>query len=561
MPTRSSPFCLFMLALSCCLMATPASSSTFHDEVAAFRPAPDRDQVSHTGTARDGEYSSETSRLSGHYEARGDDGRFVVHGSYLLGDRDTRETARRLLTERLKQQALEKAGVYHAFEERLTARQRLTATSVLVSGGIVTIYDVQEEMRSVGHNQVEMRMQASASVDNSGLQQHIEALFDNHALAAANAHLQQENQRLRQHQATFSRPHRGDRAAASVNDPAASYASSATMVAPAYAFVSDGTPWLKDINLLHERDWVTAFGYPCGGGAGKPCYRPEGAGAIPQNEVSAVNHRSALMRAFDDAVSAQDARLQVRVDAQERTAAGVDYRVTVSGFRDLHGSLLAATELPFVNGELRPEQIADLNPWSALTYWAVADQLARQPLVLTVSAHGDIVPPGRQVTAESDTLASLHQPVLVPVMYNHDRSRAQIAAFSPLENLLWYLGGQHLSGLGLKAPVGALSLDGVRNESSTIPTGRHAAGNPVLQASREQRARARFRITDFDPQRGELTFYYASLDREPSVTNFSASLHFVDSDALFSLPLTRGNDGRRQLGVREATSIRVNDFF
>ena len=170
-----------LLAIAGCASSPAPSPATSVDDARAIteqRPTPERDQINHLSQLTEQGYTGNTSRLSGHFEMAAADGRYAVHDTYLLGDRDTPQIAKQHLMERLKRQALDQAGVYRAFEERLSADQQLAATSVLVSGSVVALHDVRETVRPVGEDRLEMTLTATAIVDSSGLQRHIDALYD-----------------------------------------------------------------------------------------------------------------------------------------------------------------------------------------------------------------------------------------------------------------------------------------------------------------------------------------------------------------------------------------------
>ncbi|WP_075881834.1 hypothetical protein [Vreelandella massiliensis] len=592
---RCSLLALTLALAGCASTPTPPTETPDADSgEVEQRPTPERDQITHTGLYQEGQYDGETSRLSGHFEKEAGDGRYAVQDAYLLGDRDTLQTARRVLTERLKKQALEQAGVYRAFEERLTEDQQLSATSVLVSGSIVKMHGVEEEMRAVGNDRVEMVMQAVASVDSSGLQQHLDALYDNNALAAANEHLQRENLRLRSGVTAKASPdgngqNRVSVSAAQVAAPDAP----ATMAFGAYKYAADLAPWLKKDTLapwLHDYnmsqmyalgtypyryDWVEAFevhdpshynmSY-------RSVYKPEGVEAIPQQYDALDSLRRKLSDDMSSLIDDYNAALDVRVLSRSPSpnGKGTRYKVAISGFSGFVESLLDATGLPFAHGQLTPEQIEALDPWSALNYWVLADKMALKPLMLTLRVNANMDAPGRESEA-----AAFHQAVLSPVVFNGNRRDASLLAFSPLEHYLWYLGGRHLPNMGLKAPQSAYEIDGERHSDSDIPSFRRDVTRKHMNnlgtyrevlngsahsmtASFHSKVLDWFQVEDYDPAEGKAIFAFTMPNDHPPIESLSAVFERKRSSEL--LPLAT-RDPRKQYSQRDMNIERYKWFF
>lgn len=512
--------------------------------------APERDEIIYHAALSGTALSGTTSRLAGHYERPATAATMRLGGTYLLGDRETPEMARQNLLDRLQREALLQSGAYQAVEERLSAQQRHSLERVSIAGSIVRARMLHEEMRPAGNGRSELFVEAAIEVDGSGLRRQIDALYDNHALRAASARLIEENQALRQRQPPYAAPSPAETPRATATVVADAPTAEARLQQDAHRNAHDVAVWLNDRNLLHSDDWVRAFDNPYR--YGKPTYQPAGAEAIPQDKMAMERLRRGLLAPMSALVRDYDKALAVSVLSREavaRKSSGLDntghgpgtrYIVEVTGFAGFRDALLAETGLPFSGGQLSPEQIEQLDPWSALSYWVVADRLVQQPLVLSLTAYSESAP-GRETP-----LGAFQQLVLAPAAFSHDRSTATPLRFTTLGAHLWYLGGSHLPHTGLVAPRGPYRIDGLTNQQG---------GSRYIRPLRAPE------VLSFDPAQGRAVFRFVREDGEPPITSLAASLEHLDSDVLFPAGAWENHMKSRDLSRKEARARRTGAYF
>jgi hypothetical protein len=465
---------------------------------------------------------------------------YFVSGSYLLGHYETPAIVRQRLLDQLRRNALHRAGVYQAIEERMTAQQQSSLETVLLAGNIVRASPIKEVMRTAHGGRGELYMEAEIEVDTSGLKRHIDALYDNHALRLTNDQLERQNRSLRRRidepERRWVEPSDQPRAAPAL---ARITQQSARLRTDRHREASDLAAWLNNRTLLHTSEWAKAFHRPAPNGA--MTYQPAGVTAIPQSATDLEGMRESLLGAMTAWLDNYNEALTTRITSQRSIATGTQYTVEVTGFDGFLDSLLSDTGLPFVHGQLTPEQIQDLDPWSSLAYWVVADELVKQPILLSLEVYTNTDGPGQETLA-----GAFQQMVLSPVAYSEDGSEAQVLRFNGLEAHLWYLGGVHLPNMGLMAPGKPYVLDSRTNR---------------VGSSLHERRLLEPEVLAYDPDKGRAVFRFVAPEKHPPIASIAATFDRRTGRSLFppSRWLYRGS--YQDLSQFEADRRRKEAFF
>ncbi|MGP9718974.1 MULTISPECIES: hypothetical protein [unclassified Halomonas] len=363
----------------------------------------------------------------------------------------------------------------------------------------------------------------------------------------------------------------------------------ADMPFSAITFAADLASWLKNDDLApwlrlegydpRQADWIKAFQEQPSDGRSRSrlTYQPEGVDAIPQTYADVRPLKRQLAQDVSRLTRDYNAALDVDIvkTAPSPHTQGTEYTVHVTGFDGFVEAVLEATGLPFTHGQLTPEQIQALDPWRSLKYWLAADLFAPSPLVLSLSVNADMEAPGSPTPA-----AQFHQVVLSPVAFGDNRREAALLAFTPLEHYLWYLGGQHLPDMGLKAPHAPFELEGQRHKTSKIPSFRQpiyhdhlgrldtyravrAGDASAMTASFHRRALTWFQVDRYRPDLGQAVFTFTVPAQHPRITDVSAAFEHVRVDDLMPVRnnwIGRG-DVRRDHSKRDIGIARYGRFF
>ncbi len=116
---------------------------------------------------------------------------------YLMGDGDSRVTARQVALEQIKRKASDEAGTYIQSTSTLTEGGELSETIQMIGASMVKLGEVQESLTVNKTGQVVLRVEAHVAIDDAELSRRIKALQQDKEKARQIAALQEENEALR----------------------------------------------------------------------------------------------------------------------------------------------------------------------------------------------------------------------------------------------------------------------------------------------------------------------------------------------------------------------------
>lgn len=584
-PIRPTLLAIAALLAGCTTTLDAPSTEVANSSPTAQRQAPalDRDVISQRSTLAGTELSSTLTRLSGRFGTEPSSQQVAVTGDYVIGDRETQALARARLVDQLKADALRQTGTYQAVEERLEDGRELSTQLIAMSGHLVSLTITEESLTVGDSGRPVLTITAEADIEGDALRAQLDAFYDNHALREANTRLLEQNQQLTQRRlGETSTP--SDRPAGASTTPADNGApeAAASMAFDGLRRPAAIAPWTLQPELaratLSPVERVISKprrAFQPLAGSTHNLYAPDGASAMPLDPLAKSQLDRSLQADINSLVGEYNEIIQVDIRSEPARWApgtpqerdwGTRYTVSVTGLEGFIPELLARTQLPFAQDQLTPEQIEELDPWSAQLYWSVAEALANQPVVLEFSVEGP----------DGEPLATSHQLLLGTVAFSQDRSTAHHLAFSPLEAISWWLEGRHIPAMGLKSPKDHFTIDGMRHPRSTItPLNREFRGLHVKEvATRDQIRAARepgvpgamqslrrpgINVESHDSARGTTIFSVVVPDDHPYIGTFTAAIQ--RPDRLTLQPWRTGEldmyDLRTQLSVREARAMRL----
>lgn len=138
----------------------------------------------------------------------------TVEVRYIMGDGDTRVTARRVVLEQIRQKACDEAGTFVQSTTSLLENGELQESVRTVSAAMVKINVLEEGLSVDPSGQAVLRISAATSIDDQELLNRVRLLYQDEAKARNIRRLHAENERLRR-QLSEIRTSLGAKAAAS----------------------------------------------------------------------------------------------------------------------------------------------------------------------------------------------------------------------------------------------------------------------------------------------------------------------------------------------------------
>ncbi|MGP9797017.1 hypothetical protein ACT3UJ_06630 [Halomonas sp. 86] len=136
---------------------------------------------------------------------------YTIADSHVLHGQDTMSLARALLSDRIKQRAVEQSGQYIALQQVLTSEGFSDSSVHVLSSGLIRVIDSRESISQDDQGRRVLHLEETLSLDPDSLQRRIDALHHNHEQSLALRQLSAENERLRQQRGVLlDQPRYGD---------------------------------------------------------------------------------------------------------------------------------------------------------------------------------------------------------------------------------------------------------------------------------------------------------------------------------------------------------------